>query len=301
MTRSLVAEPGRLDAVVARLTGAPRADVQRAIAEGAVLVDGTARAKSFRLAGGERLTVELPADEPLAPEGPPVPIRLEDEHLVVVAKPAGVVTHPSAGRRRGTLVNRLLGMGIPLAPAGGDLRPGIVHRLDAGTSGLIVVAKTDPAFAVLRERFRRHEVERRYLALVRGAIATDTFAVEAPLGRRAARIVVDATEGRHAETRFEVRQRFPRATLLEAEPATGRTHQIRVHLAAVGHPILGDRRYGGGVEDARRLGLERPFLHSWRIQLEHPVTGETIRVEEPLPEELRRALTLAAGAGRTEA
>jgi 23S rRNA pseudouridine1911/1915/1917 synthase len=275
--------------------------VQRAIAEGAVLVDGAPRSKSFRLAGGERLTVELLADEPLAPEGPPVPIRFEDEHLAVVAKPAGVLTHPAAGRRRGTLVNRLLGMGIPLAPAGGDLRPGIVHRLDAGTSGLIVVAKTDRAFAVLRERFRRHEVDRRYLALVRGTIATDTFAVEAPLGRRAARIVVDATEGRHAETRFEVRQRFPRTTLLEAEPTTGRTHQIRVHLAAVGHPILGDRRYGGGVEDARRLGLERPFLHSWRLQLEHPITGETIRVEEPLPEDLRGALALATAAEGTEA
>jgi 23S rRNA pseudouridine1911/1915/1917 synthase len=294
MTRSLAAEPGRLDVVVARLTGAPRADVQRAIAAGAVLVDGETRPKSFHLAGGERLTVALLTDEPLAPEGPPVPIRFEDEHLAVLAKPPGVLTHPSASRRRGTLVNRLLGMGIPLAPAGGDLRPGIVHRLDAGTSGLIVVAKTDPAFAVLRERFRLHEVERRYLALVRGAIATETFAVEAPLGRRAARIVVDPTEGRHAETRFEVRRRLPRATLLEAAPTTGRTHQIRVHLAAVGHPILGDRRYGGGLQDARALGLERPFLHSWRIRLEHPITGRPIRVEEPLPEDLRRALALAA-------
>jgi len=301
MTRTLTAEPGRLDVVVARLTGAPRADVQRAIAEGAVLVDGAPKPKSFRLAGGERLTVELPADEPLAPEGPPVPVRFEDEHLAIVAKPAGVVTHPAAGRRRGTLVNRLIGMGIPLAPAGGDLRPGIVHRLDAGTSGLLIVAKTDRAFAVLRERFRRHEVERRYLALVRGMVATDTFAVEAPLGRRAARIVVDPTEGRRAETLFEVRRRFPRTTHLEAAPTTGRTHQIRVHLAAVGHPVLGDRRYGGGVQDARELGLERPFLHSWRIRFEHPITGETIRLEEPLPEELDRVLALVEGAGGADA
>jgi 23S rRNA pseudouridine1911/1915/1917 synthase len=290
VTRSLLAEPGRLDAVVARLTGAPRADVQRAIAAGAVSVDGVPRPKSFRLAGGERLLVELPADEPLAPEGPPVPIRYEDDHLVVVAKPGGVVTHPTAGRRRGTLVNRLLGMGVPLAPAGGELRPGIVHRLDAGTSGLMVVAKTDEAFAALRERFRRHDVERRYLALARGVVETDAFAVEAALGRRAARIVVDPTEGRRAETRFEVRRRFPRATLLEAAPATGRTHQIRVHLAAVGHPILGDRRYGGGAHDA--LGLDRPFLHSWSIRFEHPIGGRTIRLEEPLPPDLRRALAV---------
>jgi 23S rRNA pseudouridine1911/1915/1917 synthase len=301
MTRTLVAEQGRLDAVVARLVGAPRADVQRAIVAGAVLVDGEPRPKSFRLAGGERLTVDLPADEPLAPEGPRIPIRYEDQHLAVVAKPAGLVTHPTAGRRSGTLVNSLLGMGVPLAPAGGPLRPGIVHRLDAGTSGLLVIAKTDEAFEALRERFRLHEVGRRYLALVRGRVANDTFAVEAPLGRRAARIVVDATEGRRAETRFEVLERFAAATLLEATPRTGRTHQIRVHLAAAGHPILGDRAYGGAGDDARRLGLKRPFLHAWRLRLEHPVTGETVRVEEPIPEDLRRALAIARGDGRAEA
>jgi 23S rRNA pseudouridine1911/1915/1917 synthase len=301
VTRSLLAEPGRLDAVVAKLTGAPRADVQRAITEGSVLVDGAPRPKSFRLIGGERLSVELLTDEPLPPEGPPVPIRYEDEHLAVVAKPAGLVTHPTAGRRSRTLVNRLLGMGVPLAPAGGELRPGIVHRLDAGTSGLIVVAKTDPAFVALRQRFRNHDVDRRYLALTRGTVRTDAFAVEAPLGRRAARIVVDPTEGRRAETRFEVRRRFARATLLEAAPTTGRTHQIRVHLAAVGHPVLGDRRYGGGGQDARALGLERPFLHSWRIRFEHPIDGRTIRLEEPLPPDLRRALRLVEAEGAVQA
>jgi len=290
MTRTLVAEAGRLDVVVARLIGAPRADVQRAIAAGTVLVEGEPRPKSFRLAGGEHLSVELPADDPLIPEGPPVPIRFEDVHLAVVAKPAGLVTHPSAGRRTGTLVNRLLGMPMPLAPAGGPLRPGIVHRLDAGTSGLLVVAKTDDAFDGLRELFGRHEVERTYLALVRGSVEHDAFAVEAALGRRAARIVVDATEGRRAETRFRVRERFPAATLLEAAPRTGRTHQIRVHLAAIGHPILGDRTYGGAGDDARRLELDRPFLHAWRIAFDHPITGGRIELEEPLPSDLRRAL-----------
>src|SRR5919106_1550743 len=143
MIRRLTAEEGRLDAVVARLTGSPRAEVQRAIAGGKLLVDGEARPKSFRLSGGERITVELTEDEPLAAEGSPVPVRFEDEHLLVVAKPAGLVTHPTAGRRGGTLVNRLLGMGVPLAPAGGPLRPRIVHPLDAGASGMLVVAKTD--------------------------------------------------------------------------------------------------------------------------------------------------------------
>ena len=149
----------------------------------------------------------------------------EDEHVLVVSKPGRLVAHSTARRRTGTLVNRLLGMGIPLAPSGGELRPGIVHRLDAGTSGLLIVAKTDVAYAALREGFRQHAVDRRYLALVRGQVAHDRFGVEAPLGRRAAKIVVDRVDGRPATTSFEVRERMPRATLLEAAPETGRTHQ----------------------------------------------------------------------------
>ena len=273
------------------MTGEARADVQRAIAAGKVHVDGEPRSKSFRLRGGERLTIEIEADAPLVPEGPPVPIRYEDEHLVVIVKPAGVLTHPTAGRRGGTLVNRLLGMGVPLAPAGGPLRPGIVHRLDAGTSGLMVVAKTDEAYAGLRSMFRNHDVQRVYLALARGAVADDSFAVDAPLGRRAAKIVVDATEGRRAETGFEVRERLENATLLEASPRTGRTHQIRVHLAAIGHPILGDRAYGGGGDDARRIGLERPFLHAWRLSFAHPLDPGRVEIEEDLPEDLATALS----------
>ncbi|MBA3739441.1 MAG: RluA family pseudouridine synthase, partial [Actinobacteria bacterium] len=181
-------------------------------------------------------------------------------------------------------------MGVPLAPAGGPLRPGIVHRLDVGTSGLLVVAKTDESYEALRSMFGVHAVERGYLALVRGAVANDAFAVDAPLGRRAAKIVVDATEGRQAETGFEVRERLDGATLLEAVPRTGRTHQIRVHLAAIGHPILGDRAYGGGGNDARRVGLERPFLHAWRLSFIHPVGGDPVEVVEDLPEELVEAL-----------
>jgi 23S rRNA pseudouridine1911/1915/1917 synthase len=293
VTPTFEAEEGRLDAIVARLSGLPRADVQRAIAAGRVLVDGEPRSKSFRLDGGERLDVDVLAEEPLPAEGPPVPIRFEDEHLVVVAKPAGLVTHPTVGRRGGTLVNRLLGMGVPLAPAGGPLRPGIVHRLDAGTSGLLVVAKTDEAYAILRERFRRHEVDRRYLALVRGAVEHEAFSVDAPLGRRAAKVVVDATEGRRAETRFEVRERLAATTLLQASPRTGRTHQIRVHLASIGHPIVGDRAYGGAGDVARRLGLDRPFLHAGRLSLAHPLASGRIELEEPLTDDLERALVRA--------
>lgn len=288
-----VGEAGRLDAVIARLSGSTRADVQRAIADGHVLVDGEVRPKSFRLEGGERLEVEIRTNAPLVAEGPPVPVRFEDAHLLVIAKPAGLITHPTEQRRTGTLVNRLLGMGLPLSGNGGPLRPGIVHRLDAGTSGLMLVAKTDDAHEALSQMMRRHEVQRRYLALVRGRVEHETFAVDAPLGRRAERIVVDHSEGRTAETGFEIRERLTRATLLEATPRTGRTHQIRVHLRAIGHPILGDRAYGGGGDDATALGLTRPFLHSWRIAFDHPVTGERVEVEEALPDDLGGALERA--------
>ena len=286
-------EPGRLDAVLARLSRLTRADVQRAIEGGAVTVDGVPRPKSFALAGGERLELVVEPDADLAAEEPPVPVRFEDEHMLVIAKPAGLVTHPTERRRSGTLVNRLIGMGVPLSSAGGPLRPGIVHRLDAGTSGLMLVAKTDEAHVALVAMFRRHAVERRYIALARGAVEHNAFAVDAALGRHAARVILDATGGRPAETGFEVRERLRSATLLEAVPRTGRTHQIRVHLAAVGHPILGDRVYGGAGEDARRLGLARPFLHSWRVGFEHPITGAWIAREEPLPQDLERALRRA--------
>jgi 23S rRNA pseudouridine1911/1915/1917 synthase len=290
MRRELVAEPGRLDAVTARLAGVPRADVQRAIADGRVTVDGEIRSKSFRLRGGERLELDLEAGAALEPEGPAVPVRYADPHLLVIAKPAGLVTHPTEHRRTGTLVNRLLGMDVPLSDAGGPLRPGIVHRLDAGTSGLMLVACTNEAHDALVAKLRRHEVERRYLALVRGDPAHESFAVDAPLGRREDRVVVDRTEGREAETAFTVRERLGLAAVLEAAPKTGRTHQIRVHLRAIGHPILGDRAYGGGGADASALGLSRPFLHSWRIGFDHPVTGARIELEEPLPEDLEVAL-----------
>jgi len=287
------AEPGRLDAVVSVHLGVPRAEVQRAIAAGAVLVDGSPREKSHRLAGGERIEVDLAPSAELPAEGPPLDLAWQDKHLLVVRKPAGLATHPTENRLGGTVVNRLLGMGIPLAPRGGPLRPGIVHRLDAGTSGLLVVASDDATLDGLAATFKRHEAVRAYLALVRGSVPHDRFDVHAPLGRVGARIRVDATGGREASTGFEVRERFDRATLLEAEPRTGRTHQIRVHLSSIGHPILGDRRYGGGGDDARELGLERPFLHAWRIAFDHPITGERIDLEDPLPPDLQRALDRA--------
>lgn len=297
MAEEFEATAGRLDAVVADRLALTRAEAQRAIAGGRVTVDGAPRPKSHRLAGGERVSVHLAGMGDVPPEGPPVEVRYRDPSLLVVSKPAGLPTHPTAGRLTGTLVNRLVGMGLPLSSAGGLLRPGIVHRLDAGTSGLLIVASTDEAHHALSAMLRRHEVDRRYLALVRGPVAHDRFAVDAPLGRVGSRIRVRALAGKQAETLFEVRDRFGRATLLEAAPQTGRTHQIRVHLSAVGHPILGDRTYGGGGDDAKRLGLTRPFLHSWRLSFAHPLTGERVEVEDPLPPDLTLALQRVGGEG----
>jgi 23S rRNA pseudouridine1911/1915/1917 synthase len=289
------ATPGRLDAVLASLAGMPRADVQRAIERGAVRVDGVVRPKSFKLAGGERIEADLAVDLSLEPEPGGVPVRYEDDHLAVVAKPAGVVTHPTRTRRQGTLVNRLLGMAMELSSMGGDDRPGIVHRLDAGTSGLMIVAKTDRAHEALVRMLAAREVSRSYLALVRGSPAHDAFAVEAPLTRTRARVAVRAGTGVEAATDFEVRERFADSALLVARPRTGRTHQIRVHLQSIGHPVAGDRAYGGSGELAKRLGLERPFLHAWRLGFDHPVTGARVELEEPLPEDLAEALERARG------
>ena len=292
-TFAFEATPGRLDVVVAEATGLPRADVQRAIADGRILVDGRPRPKSFRLGGGERVEGEIGAGE--TPEAEPggVPVRYEDDHLLVVAKPAGMVTHPTARRRSGTLVNRLLGMGVPLSRLGGSDRPGIVHRLDAGTSGLLLVAKDDETHAALSEMLAARSVERRYLALVRGSVEHDAFTIEAPVGRRGARMAVRRPSGRAAETDVRVLERASRGTLLEVRPRTGRTHQIRVHLASIGHPILGDAAYGGGGDDARTLGLGRPFLHAAQLSFAHPATRDELTFEEPLPDDLRTALERA--------
>jgi 23S rRNA pseudouridine1911/1915/1917 synthase len=290
---SFTAGPGRLDAVVAERLGVSRADVQRAIAQGLVEVDGRPRPKSHRLAGGERVDARLPGASDLLPESEPIRVLYQDDHLLVISKPAGLVTHPTASRRSGTLVNRLLALGVPLSRMGGEDRPGIVHRLDAGTSGLMVVAKDDVTHAALAEMFRRHQVDRRYLALVRGRLEQDQFLIEAALERRRAKIRVDVASGKQAATEVEVRERLGRRTLVEARPRTGRTHQIRVHLSAVGHPVLGDRAYGGGGEDATTLGLSRPFLHSWRMAFQHPLTGERVEFEDPLPEDLTEALARA--------
>jgi 23S rRNA pseudouridine1911/1915/1917 synthase len=281
--------------VVAELAGIPRADVHRAIASGQVLVDGAPRSKSLRLVGGERIIVNLLDPGELLPDPGGLPIRYEDDHLLVVSKPPGELTHPTKTKRTGTVVNRLLGMGVPLSSGSEPDRPGIVHRLDAGTTGLLLVAKDDATHARLVQMLAAREIRREYLALVRGSPAHDRFGVEAPLTKRRGRVMVRRGDGVEAATDFEVIERHTGSTLLIARPRTGRTHQIRVHLSSIGHPILGDNVYGGGGEDAKRLGLRRPFLHAWRLSLAHPVTGDPLELEDPLPADLVEPLERARG------
>ncbi|RJQ47479.1 MAG: RluA family pseudouridine synthase [Gaiellales bacterium] len=291
----------RLDRVLAAAPGVgSRAAAQRLIAAGLATVDGVPRSKNFLVRSGQLVEAEVPPppDSTLEPEPMDLAIPFEDEHLLVVDKPAGIVTHPSKGHARGTLVHGLLAHSI----AGGDSprRPGIVHRLDKDTSGLMIVAKSEESHRLLVDMLAGHEVERTYLALVHGVFETKEGTVEAPVGRDAARrqqMSVAARGGRDAVTHFRVAESWPadsrerdRAggySLLEVRLETGRTHQIRVHLAAIGHPVAGDATYGRRKDT---LGVGRQFLHSHRLRFGHPVTGEVIELESPLPDDLKAAL-----------
>jgi 23S rRNA pseudouridine1911/1915/1917 synthase len=252
-----------------------------------VLVDGELRPKSHRLEGGEH--VELSVPEVAAPrlEREEVPLRIayEDDAVLVIDKPAGVVVHPSPGHASGTLVHGLVG----LAEGGEDEeRPGIVHRLDQDTSGLLVVARSDEAYTRLQELVRNRELERRYKALVRGRPRSWAGRIEAPIGRDRhdpTRRSLDTDTPREAVTHFEVERLLGRHALLDVRLETGRTHQIRVHLAAIGLPVVGDSGYG--VPDEQ---LKRQFLHAWRLGFPHPLRPERVEVESPLPPDLQAAL-----------
>jgi 23S rRNA pseudouridine1911/1915/1917 synthase len=281
----------RLDRFVAALPGVgSRATAERLLAARAVLVDGRPRTKSHRLEGGEEVRVDLAQPVDAAPTPPQEPrIAYEDEHLLVVDKPAGLVVHPAAGHASGTLVQMLAGR-----TAGGDPeRPGIVHRLDRDTSGLLVIARTQEAYDGLRTLVERRAIEREYLALVRGRPRSRTGRIEAPIGRDRrdpTRRSLESDAPKDAITHFEVVELLPAHALLRVRLETGRTHQIRVHLAAIGLPVAGDRVYG-----APEPGLGRQFLHAARLAFVHPVTGAPVTVTSPLPDDLQAALEHARG------
>ena len=292
----------RLDVYVAGNSDLSRTRVQALVAEGRIRVDGQVAGKADRLEAGQKIEVRVPPPEKLEaqPEDLALDVLFEDPSLLVVNKPSGMVTHPAPGHPTGTLVNALLAHTDDLSGIGGKLRPGIVHRLDRYTSGLMVVAKSDRAHRGLSEALQRREVKRLYIAASWGHLSESPLEVNAPIGRdpveRRRMAVVE--KGRRAVTRFRVVERWIGAELLRVALGTGRTHQIRVHLAHIGHPVVGDIVYGVGWERgmggkarqwARTLSqkVERQFLHSWRLSFEHPVSGELMRFELPLPADLQ--------------
>jgi 23S rRNA pseudouridine1911/1915/1917 synthase len=297
---------GRADRIVADATGLSRSYVQKLISSGHLTAAGQPLRANAIVDAGTELLLDVPPAEPLdlAPE-PDIPVNVvyEDDDLLIVDKPAGLVVHPAPGHSGGTLVNALLGRagGAEYGGIAGVLRPGIVHRLDRDTSGLLMVARHDRAQVALMAQLKARRIKKTYLALVHGSVAAAVGRIEAPIGRdpkHRTRMGV-VSDGRPSVTGYRVRERLPGWTLLEVDLVTGRTHQIRVHLHAIGHPVAGDRVYGTGTSRRGPDGLERLFLHAWRLELASPGDGHLIRASAPLPDELERVLDgLRAAEGR---
>lgn len=290
-------EGKRLDVFLhERLPEYSRSRLQDWIKSGRVLVDGAGQKASYVLKGSEAIEVEPGELPPLKAEAEdlPVDVLYADDAVIAVNKPAGVVVHAGAGIHSGTLVNRLLHHFGSLSSVGGDLRPGIVHRLDRYTSGVLLVARTDRAHQALAAQFASRTVEKIYIALVHGAVKKDRGEITAKITRdpvRRTRMTARLATGRTAHTEYEVLRRWPEFSLLRVRIGTGRTHQIRVHMASIGHPVVGDRLYGAPARIKGMPPLDRYFLHAQRISFESPATGERITVEAPVPPELETWMT----------
>ena len=295
---------GRLDKALAEVTELSRERIKALIADGRVSgPTGLVKSASAKAGSGDTFSIELPPPEPLTaqPQDIPVPIVFEDAHLVVVDKPAGMVVHPAAGNPDGTLVNALLHhCKGSLSGIGGVARPGIVHRIDKDTSGLLVVAKSDAAHEGLAKQFADHSLERAYLAVVNGHPAPPSGTISGRLGRsdanrkKMAVLPDDSTRGKHAVTHYRTVERLDGCTLIECRLETGRTHQVRVHCASIGHSLLGDPVYGRSNSHVRpilkRLGFARQALHAAILGFKHPVTGETCRFESEIPRDMRELI-----------
>jgi len=294
----------RLDAWLARmLPDLSRARLQALIAEGAVSVDGASARASSRVREGQRVAITVPDPQAAIPLAEDIALSVvhEDAHLLVIDKPAGLVVHPGAGTPSGTLVNALLHHVRDLSGIGGVLRPGIVHRLDRGTSGLIVVAKSDAAHQGLAAQFASRKVEKQYLAVVHGVPRPRSGTIDAPIGRHPVqrkKMSISASGGRAARSSYVVEEALDGASLLRVRIHTGRTHQIRVHVASLGHPIVGDETYGGSRTPssssakarAAIVAFPRPALHAASLAFDHPVTGARLSLEAALPEDIARLI-----------
>ncbi|HEY5531000.1 MAG TPA: RluA family pseudouridine synthase [Candidatus Anoxymicrobiaceae bacterium] len=282
----------RLDTFVASRTGLSRSRAQKLIADGNVLIEETPARKNHILLTGEKVSWELPPAEPesiTAQEEIPLKLVYADDHLVVIDKQADLVMYPGPGHASNTLLNALLARYPDISGVGGNGRPGVFHRLDRGTSGLVAVARTEEAYRAMVDKMKERDVDREYIALVIGALPAEVGTIDAPMGRSHSnrkRMAVDRIAGRHAVSRFRVKERFGRDfTLVEVSLETGRTHQIRVHFTHIGHPVAGDPEYSRG-KSSGKLGLERQFLHAYRLAFEHPATGDQLEFSSELPADL---------------
>ena len=297
----------RLDAFLsAQLTDISRTRIQRAIEDGDVLVNERTVKPSYKLRAGDQIELDLPEPPPVELIAEPLPLNIiyEDDALIVVNKPAGMVVHPGAGQDSGTLANALVYHFNELSGTAGRIRPGIVHRIDKETSGLLVVAKNDVAHMKLSEQFHDRKVFKMYVALVYGRVSQSIGDIEANIGRsphnRTRMAILRGGAGRYAHTIFQVEDRYQEFSLLRAQIKTGRTHQIRVHLAHIGHPVVGDTVYGQGRENSVRDSLmrkeirqlNRHFLHAAQLEFMHPISNELMKFEAPMPSELTSFLSL---------
>jgi len=297
--RNIIVEPSeggeRIDIFLAGKTGITRSQIQKLIEQGNVFVNDKSVNQNYRIRTNDLISLNIPEkqDEGLIPENIPIDILYRDEHLIVVNKPAGMVVYPAAGHSQGTLMNALAYHCDKLAAIGGPLRPGVVHRLDKDTSGLMVVALDDAAYYNLADQFKQRTINRRYLALIYGNFKEDAGEIALMIGRSESdrkKMSTSVRRGKEAVTRWKVLKRFNHAALIEAKLGTGRTHQIRVHFASIGHPVLGDKTYGKKVEvevkAQKKIMFPRQMLHAERLDFIHPITGEHLGFSSPLPEDM---------------
>ncbi|MBC8287065.1 MAG: RluA family pseudouridine synthase [Nitrospinae bacterium] len=266
-----------------------RSRLKKLIIEGRVTVNGVVRPVGYKISEGDLITVQVPTPVPLDTVAEPIPLNIvfEDEYLLALDKPAGIVVHPAPGHYTGTLVNALLHHCKDLSGIGGVERPGIVHRLDKDTSGLVMVAKTESAHKNLSAQFKKREIRKEYLAIVKGNVKKDEGSIHAAIGRHKVhrkKMDTRALNGREASTEYQVVYRCQKWSYLKLWPKTGRTHQIRVHLASIHHPVIGDQHYGGKSVD---LKIPRQALHAHRLELKHPITGLGLSFHAPLPQDMR--------------
>jgi len=288
----------RIDTFLAEKTGITRSQIRKLIEKGDVLVSNGPVNPNYRVKASDRVCFDVPAEETerLVPESLPVKILYKDADVVVVNKPPGMVVYPAAGHGHGTLMNALAYHYRKLASIGGPLRPGVVHRLDKDTSGVMVVAADDKAYYDLVEQFRRRTIKRKYITLVYGNLKGDSGEIDRPIGRSESdrkKMSTRVRKGKEAVTKWKVLERFGIATLLEVRLGTGRTHQIRVHFSSVGYPVLGDRTYGRKTEleiRKRKVSFPRQMLHAEMLGFRHPASGEYMEFSSPLPEDMKTAI-----------